>query len=120
MERNDLLDSLAYLAEVFKPMPRYIISPSAFHPKNKPVIGTFTSRAHPFVEWLAKWFPFDPNTYFENVQIGLTWADPIVIDSAALSIPMFGQEPKYGREYTVVCSHEQAKELTARFKKETP
>lgn len=50
-----------------------------YWPKNKPVIGTFTSRAHPLVEWLAKWFPFDPNTYFENVEIEKTWNDPIMM-----------------------------------------
>lgn len=50
-----------------------------YWPKNKPVIGTFTSRAHPLVEWLAKWLPFDPNTYFEDVEIGKTLNDPLMI-----------------------------------------
>lgn len=63
-----------------------------YWPKNKPVMGTFTSRAHPFVEWLAKFFPFDPNTYFENVQIGTTWNDPLMFNGKiAMSLEQFAQ-----------------------------
>lgn len=113
--RNDLADSMAYMAAAFN-APTYKIQVSPFHPKNKPVIGTFTSRAHPLVEWLAKWFPFDPNTYFENVQIGLTWADPFIVDDAAISYAPYLKQGG-GRSYTIICSQEQANELTKGMKK---
>lgn len=49
-----------------------------FWPKNKPNgTETIACRAHPFVEWLARFFPFDPNTYFQVPKY--TWADPVVI-----------------------------------------
>lgn len=80
------------------------IKVSAYWPRNKPVMGTFTSRAHPLVEWLAKFLPFDPNTYFENVEIGKTWNDPMLIDSGM--IDMFSRGGK-----VLMCSQEQANEL---------
>lgn len=67
-------------------------------------MGTFTSRAHPLVEWLAKYFRFDPNTYFENVEIGKTWNDPVIFDRSM--IDMFGRGGK-----VLMCSQEQYLEI---------
>lgn len=82
---------------------------SHYWPKEKPVIGTFVSRAHPFVEWLAKFFRFDPNTYFENVEIGKTWNDPILTDRSLIT---FGG----GRGKIILCSQEQADLLRTTLK----
>lgn len=80
------------------------IQVSAYWPKEKPVMGTFVSKAHPLVEWFSRFFRFDPNTYFENVKIGKTWNDPILIDRSV--IDMFSRGGK-----VLMCSQEQANEL---------
>lgn len=114
MARNDLADALLYAYNIAK-QPSYKIRINPYHPKNKPVYGTFTSRAHWFVEWLAQYLPFDPNTYFENVIVSHTWADPILIDDAAISYELLGSGQK-SKNYTILCSEEQAIELRGEFK----
>lgn len=114
---KDMLDSLLYSLESVK-TPSYKISVSPYHPKNKPVLGTFTSRAHPFIEWLSRFIPFDPDTYFEDVVIGYTWADPIMIDDSALSVGLFGESKSPGKSYTIICSQEQADQLKIEAKRQ--
>jgi hypothetical protein len=88
----------------------YRIVTSPYHPKNKPVYGTFTAKAHPFVEWLSRWIPFDPNEYFSNVVLSYTWADPFLVDDSGLYLPI-NKTPNPTKAYILICSEEQAKEL---------
>jgi len=61
------------------PLPHIEVRVDYHWPKNKPNgTETIACKAHPFVEWLSRFFPFDPNEYFQITKY--TWADPIVID----------------------------------------
>lgn len=67
-------------------------------------IETITCKAHPFVEWLSKYIPFDPNTYFDVPLYGQN--DPIIVDTGVFN---FDQRIKGGK--TIVCSQEQYEEI---------
>lgn len=95
---KEILDQALKLARQEGPIIKY--QASTYWPRNKPDgVDIITCRAHPFVQWLARYIPFDPNEYFEVEKF--TWADPIIVKDSAIT---FGEG---GSGYTVFASEQQ-------------